>query len=155
METIVIIEDDESIREMLRYYFRSVGYEVACFESGEDYFEKEGEVKPSLYILDIMLPEEDGISILKKLRADSRTRGIQVILLTGLVGQDTILMKEQGIVDEIVLKPIRFKELLDVMEQMASEKDEEGDDGKGFRKNEGQAADRADSDGDGDFSDWL
>ena len=45
METIVIIEDDESIREMLRYYFRSVGYEVACFESGEDYFEKAGEVK--------------------------------------------------------------------------------------------------------------
>ena len=65
-------------------------------------------------------------------------------------------MKEQGIVDEIVLKPIRFKELLDVMEQMTSEKDEEGDDGKAFGKMKvRRAADRADPDGDGDFSDWL
>lgn len=58
-----IIEDDESIREMLRYYFRSVGYEVGCFESGEAYFETGGELKPSLFILDIMLPGMDGLEI--------------------------------------------------------------------------------------------
>ena len=105
-----------------------------------------------ILVTDDTMPNLRGASLAR--RAKQRD-GIQVILLTGLVGQDTILMKEQGIVDEIVLKPIRFKELLDVMEQMTSEKDEEGDDGKGFRKNEGQAADRADPDGDGDFSDWL
>ena len=82
METIVIIEDDESIREMLRYYFRSVGYEVACFESGEDYFEKEGEVKPSLYILDIMLPGMDGLEILRRIRTDARLEDTPVLMLT-------------------------------------------------------------------------
>ena len=53
-ETIVIVEDDESIREMLRYYFRSVGYEVGCFPSGEAYFETGGDLDPSLFILDII-----------------------------------------------------------------------------------------------------
>ena len=105
-----------------------------------------------ILVTDDTMPNLRGASLAR--RAKQR-EGIRVILLTGLVGQDTILMKEQGIVDEIVLKPIRFKELLDVMEQMTREKEEEGDDGKGFRKNEGQAADRADLDGDGDFSDWL
>ena len=152
---IYFVEDDNSIRKLVLYSLTSAGLEAEGFPRPSEFWAAMERRLPQVVLLDIMLPEEDGISILKKLRADSRTRGIQVILLTGLVGQDTILMKEQGIVDEIVLKPIRFKELLDVMEQMTSEKDEEGDDGKGFRKNEGQAADRADPDGDGDFSDWL
>ena len=152
---IYFVEDDNSIRKLVLYSLTSAGLEAEGFPRPSEFWAAMERRLPQVVLLDIMLPEEDGISILKKLRADSRTRGIQVILLTGLVGQDTILMKEQGIVDEIVLKPIRFKELLDVMEQMTSEKDEEGDDGKGFRKNEGQAADRADPDGDSDFSDWL
>ena len=82
METIVIIEDDESIREMLRYYFRSVGYEVACFESGEEYFEQMGAGKPSLYILDIMLPGMDGLEILRRIRADVRLEETPVLMLT-------------------------------------------------------------------------
>ena len=71
-ETIVIVEDDESIREMLRYYFHSVGYEVGCFPSGEAYFENEGNLDPSLFILDIMLPGMDGLEILRRLRVSSR-----------------------------------------------------------------------------------
>ena len=58
-DLITIIEDDESIREMLRYYFHSVGYGVEDFESGEDYFQAVHDVQPDLYILDIMLPGMD------------------------------------------------------------------------------------------------
>ena len=111
METIVIIEDDESIREMLRYYFCSVGYEVACFESGEDYFEKAGEVKPSLYILDIMLPGMDGLEILRRIRADARLEETPVLMLTARTSEiDKVKGLETG-ADDYVVKPFGIMEL--------------------------------------------
>lgn len=111
METIVIIEDDESIREMLRYYFRSVGYEVACFESGEDYFEQAGEVKPSLYILDIMLPGMDGLEILRRIRADARLEEAPVLMLTARTSEmDKVKGLETG-ADDYVVKPFGIMEL--------------------------------------------
>ena len=111
METIVIIEDDESIREMLRYYFHSVGYEVACFESGEDYFEKAGEVKPSLYILDIMLPGMDGLEILRRIRADARLEETPVLMLTARTSEmDKVKGLETG-ADDYVVKPFGIMEL--------------------------------------------
>ena len=68
-KAIAVVEDDESIREMLRYYFQSVGYSVRAYESGEALFEGEaGQSLPVLYILDIMLPGMDGLEILRRLR---------------------------------------------------------------------------------------
>ena len=60
-KAIAVVEDDESIREMLRYYFQSVGYAVRAYESGEALFAgEEGLGLPALYILDIMLPAWTG-----------------------------------------------------------------------------------------------
>ena len=71
---IAVVEDDESIREMLRYYFQSVGYNVRAYESGEAMFEAEaGKPGPVLYILDIMLPGMDGLEILRRLREGRET----------------------------------------------------------------------------------
>ena len=110
-ETIVIIEDDESIREMLRYYFHSVGYEVACFESGEEYFEKGGERKPSLFILDIMLPGMDGLEILRRIRADARLGETPVLMLTARTSEmDKVKGLETG-ADDYVVKPFGIMEL--------------------------------------------
>ena len=66
-KAIAVVEDDESIREMLRYYFQSVGYAVRAYESGEALFAgEEGLGLPALYILDIMLPGMDGLEILRR-----------------------------------------------------------------------------------------
>ena len=110
-ESIVIIEDDESIREMLRYYFHSVGYEVACFESGEDYFEQGSDRKPSLYILDIMLPGMDGLEILRRIRADARLEETPVLMLTARTAEmDKVKGLESG-ADDYVVKPFGIMEL--------------------------------------------
>ena len=110
-ETIVIVEDDESIREMLRYYFRSVGYEVGCFPSGEAYFETGGDLDPSLFILDIMLPGMDGLEILRRLRADAHLSDVPVLMLTARTSEiDKVKGLETG-ADDYVVKPFGIMEL--------------------------------------------
>ncbi|MGF0006182.1 MULTISPECIES: response regulator transcription factor [unclassified Intestinimonas] len=108
---ITIIEDDESIREMLRYYFHSVGYGVEDFESGEDYFQAVHDVQPDLYILDIMLPGMDGLEILRRLRGAPDTAHIPVIMLTARTAElDRVKGLEQG-ADDYVVKPFGIMEL--------------------------------------------
>ena len=111
-ETIVIVEDDESIREMLRYYFRSVGYEVGCFPSGEAYFETGGDLDPSLFILDIMLPEMDGLSVLRKLKGTPACSRLPMIMLTAKGSEyDTVMGLDSG-ADDYIPKPFGMMELL-------------------------------------------
>ena len=110
-DLITIIEDDESIREMLRYYFHSVGYGVEDFESGEDYFRAVHDVQPDLYILDIMLPGLDGLEILRRLREAPDTAHIPVIMLTARTAElDRVKGLEQG-ADDYVVKPFGIMEL--------------------------------------------
>ena len=110
-KAIVVVEDDESIREMLRYYFHSVGYGVEDFESGEDYFQAVHDVQPDLYILDIMLPGMDGLEILRRLRGAPDTAHIPVIMLTARTAElDRVKGLEQG-ADDYVVKPFGIMEL--------------------------------------------
>ena len=63
-DVIVVVEDDESIRAMLRYYFTSVGYAVRDYDSGEALLSAEaGREAPTLYLLDVMLPGMDGVAL--------------------------------------------------------------------------------------------
>ena len=110
-DLITIIEDDASIREMLRYYFHSMGYAVEDFESGEDYFQVVRDVQPDLYILDIMLPGMDGLEILRRLRASPDMGHIPVIMLTARTAElDRVKGLEQG-ADDYVVKPFGLMEL--------------------------------------------
>ena len=111
-DLITIIEDDESIREMLRYYFHSVGYGVEDFESGEDYFQAVHDVQPDLYILDIMLPDEDGLTILRKLRETAQTAKLPVIMLTAKGTEyDKVVGLDSG-ADDYIPKPFGMMELV-------------------------------------------
>lgn len=111
-QVITVVEDDESIRELLRYYFRSVGYQVRAYESGEALFAGEaGQAPPALYILDLMLPGMDGLEILRRIRSVPRGGEIPVILLTARTAEvDRVTGLETG-ADDYVVKPFGILEL--------------------------------------------
>ena len=75
---IAVVEDDESIRTMLEYYFKSMGHEVLAFESGEDFFD--AAPVADLALLDVMLPGMDGFQVMEHLRGV----GVPVIFLTAV-----------------------------------------------------------------------
>lgn len=108
---IVIVEDDESIRTMLEYYFKTLNYQVAAFESGEAMFAELGAAVPELCILDIMLPGMDGLEILRRLRAAAGTSRVPVIMLTARAAEmDKVAGLELG-ADDYIAKPFGLMEL--------------------------------------------
>ena len=80
MTMIYCVEDDKSIREIEMYTLQSTGFETKGFEDGHSFFEELKEEKPDLILLDVMLPDEDGISILTKLKKNPDTNDIPVII---------------------------------------------------------------------------
>ncbi|MCL2048622.1 MAG: response regulator transcription factor [Defluviitaleaceae bacterium] len=110
MTKIYLVEDDEHIRELVLYALNSGEYEAMGFESGTEFFSAFKREKPDLIILDIMLPGEDGLSILKTLRKTHAS--IPVIMLTAKSSEyDKIYGLEQG-ADDYVTKPFSVLELV-------------------------------------------
>ena len=112
MATIYIVEDDVNIREIERYALKNSGYEVEEFESGESLFKRLERAVPSLLLLDIMLPDEDGLEILGKLRANKNTAAIPVIMVTAKTSE---LDKVKGLdlgADDYITKPFGVMELI-------------------------------------------
>ena len=77
---IYLVEDDESIRNMMMYTLEASGFEVKGFENGKSYFQAMLMNHPDLVMLDIMLPDMDGIEILKKMKKDPEMKDIPVIM---------------------------------------------------------------------------
>ncbi len=77
---IYILEDDASIRKLVVYTLNSQGMEAEGFERPSSFWRALEERQPDLVLLDIMLPEEDGLQVLKRLRADSNTRRLPVLM---------------------------------------------------------------------------
>ena len=112
MKTIYCVEDDESIRELIIYALRSVDYEASGFESGPDFWAALKKDVPSLILLDIMLPEEDGLDILKKLKATPEYHDIPVIMITAKSSEyDKVKGLDSG-ADDYITKPFGVMELL-------------------------------------------
>lgn len=110
-DPIVIVEDDESIRTMLDYYFKTLNYEVLSFESGEAMFDALGDRAPELFILDIMLPGMDGLEILRRVRNSPVTAHTPAIMLTARAAEmDKVAGLEQG-ADDYIAKPFGLMEL--------------------------------------------
>lgn len=112
MATIYIVEDDVNIREIERYALKNSGYEVEEFESGAEFFERMKERVPTLILLDIMLPDESGLEILAKLRADKNTVGIPVMMVTAKTSEmDKVKGLDTG-ADDYITKPFGVMELI-------------------------------------------
>ncbi|MGL6293488.1 response regulator, partial [Eubacterium aggregans] len=109
---IYIVEDDAGIRELVIYTLQNSGYRVCGFEQGYGLFSALSDPFPELILLDIMLPGEDGIKILKKLRQDERTKAIPIIMLTAKSAEcDKVIGLDNG-ADDYVTKPFGMMELL-------------------------------------------
>ena len=109
---IYIVEDDAEIRELESYALNSSGFEVKAFESGKAMDEQVKICEPDLFILDIMLSGEDGLSILKRLRAQERTKNIPIIMLTAKSSElDKVKGLDSG-ADDYIAKPFGILEFV-------------------------------------------
>ncbi|MEZ6115264.1 MAG: response regulator [Pirellulaceae bacterium] len=79
---ILIIEDDQSLSDILVYNFRQAGYDVLCARDGAEGLDLARKRNPELILLDLMLPTMDGLEICRRLRQDSVTRDVMVVMLT-------------------------------------------------------------------------
>lgn len=124
---IYCVEDDSNIRELVVYALHTSGFRAVGYACAADFFKALAKQKPELILLDIMLPDEDGISILKKIRASRETKSIPVIMLTAKSAEyDKVIGLDSG-ADDYVTKPFGVMELISrikaVLRRM--EKDEE------------------------------
>ena len=112
MERIYLLEDDDSIRKLVIYALGSQGYEAQGFDRPSDFWSAMEGPQPALILLDIMLPEEDGLSILQKLRASAATKRIPVIMLTAKNTEyDRVVGLDSG-ADDFISKPFGMMELV-------------------------------------------
>jgi phosphate regulon transcriptional regulator PhoB len=109
---IVLIEDEKDIVELVRYNFRKEGFAVESFARGKDGLEGLRQRPADLVLLDILLPDLDGLEICKRLRSDERLKNVPVIFLTAKGEEvDRILGLELG-ADDYVVKPFSPRELV-------------------------------------------
>ncbi|MCI7570791.1 MAG: response regulator transcription factor [Clostridiales bacterium] len=109
---IYIIEDDTDIREMESYALRNSGFDILALSDGSGLAEALTRETPDLILLDIMLPGEDGLSILRRLRASERTKRIPIIMVTA---KTTEIDKVRGLdmgADDYITKPFGIMELV-------------------------------------------
>ncbi|MBS7239775.1 MAG: response regulator transcription factor [Acetatifactor sp.] len=112
MALIYIVEDDKNIQEIESYALKGSGYQVCAFDDGSGLDEALREVIPDLLLLDIMLPGEDGLSILKRLRANAATKALPIIMVTARSTEiDMVKGLDQG-ADDYITKPFGVMELL-------------------------------------------
>ncbi len=112
MALIYIVEDDDSIREIETIALKNSNYMVYAFENAKNFYKKMDEVLPDLVLLDIMLPEENGYEIVKKLRADPATRPIPVIMVTAKTAEMDLVRGLDIGADDYIKKPFSVMELI-------------------------------------------
>ncbi len=109
---IYILEDDKNIREIESYSLKNSGYSVEEFEYAKPFWNKVSERKPDLVLLDIMLPDSDGVEVLKKLRRNPETKKVPVVMVTA---KSTEIDKVKGLdngADDYITKPFGVMELI-------------------------------------------
>ncbi len=112
MALIYIVEDDESIREIETIALKNSNYMVYAFEKAKDFYRKLDEIVPDLVLLDIMLPDENGYDIVKKLRKNPATKRLPVIMVTAKSTEMDMIKGLDDGADDYIKKPFSVMELI-------------------------------------------
>lgn len=112
MALIYIVEDDESIREIETIALKNSNYMVYAFEKAKDFYRKLDEIVPDLVLLDIMLPDENGYDIIKKLRKNPATKRLPVIMVTAKSTEMDMIKGLDDGADDYIKKPFSVMELI-------------------------------------------
>ena len=112
MALIYVVEDDESIREIETIALKNSGYEVRAFENANSFYERLEETVPDLLLLDIMLPDSDGNSIVKKLRSVRETKKLPIIMVTAKTSEVDLIRGLDNGADDYIKKPFSVMELI-------------------------------------------
>ena len=112
MALIYIVEDDKNISEIESFSLKNAGHQTVEFPDGRSFYKELAEKKPDLILLDIMLPDEDGLSILRKIREKRETKRIPVIMVTAKTTEiDKVMGLDNG-ADDYMTKPFGVMELV-------------------------------------------
>lgn len=109
---IYCVEDERNIRELIVYTLESSGYQAKGFKDAKAFYPALEEEKPELILLDIMLPGEDGLSILEKLRKNKATKDIPVMMVTARGSEYDKILGLDGGADDYIIKPFGMMEFL-------------------------------------------
>lgn len=112
MALIYIVEDDESIREIESIALKNSNYIVSAFENANEFYKKLDELVPDLILLDVMLPDESGYDIVRKLRKRPATQDIPIIMVTAKTTEMDMIKGLDGGADDYIKKPFSIMELI-------------------------------------------
>ncbi|WP_026658022.1 response regulator transcription factor [Butyrivibrio sp. AC2005] len=112
MALIYIIEDDDSIREIEEYSLKNAGHQVLGFSCAKDFYKKLQEMLPDLCLVDIMLPDENGNEIVKKIRKKPETKNLPVIMVTAKTTELDLVRGIEDGADDYIKKPFSVMELI-------------------------------------------
>lgn len=112
MALIYIVEDDESIREIETIALKNSNYIVSAFENAKEFYKKLDELVPDLILLDVMLPDESGYEIVRKLRKRPATQDIPIIMVTAKTTEMDMIKGFDGGADDYIKKPFSIMELI-------------------------------------------
>jgi CheY-like chemotaxis protein len=119
MTKILIVEDDPLMSRMYQKIFKFEGYDVDFAVDGEEGFEKIKTEKPTLVLLDIMMPKMNGLQVLDKLKMDPELKAIPVIMLTNLAGtQDAEAALAKGAVKYIIKSEYEPKQIVNMVKEI-------------------------------------
>ena len=112
MALIYIVEDDEGIREIEEFALKNAGHKVVGFENAKDFYKQLEAVIPDLILLDVMLPDENGNEIVRKLRNNPGTKRVPVIMVTAKTTELDLIKGLDGGADDYIKKPFSVMELI-------------------------------------------
>lgn len=125
-KTVYVVDDEADIRELVTLHLTKAGYDTGSFEDADELFFALEEKLPDMILLDLMLPGENGYDVCRRLKSDSRTAGIPVIMLTARGEEiDKVLGLEMG-ADDYVTKPFSVRELLARVKAVLRRSSEDG-----------------------------